>query len=148
MKYIMVDYEHLAPTFDLPDSDDANLFVFASVDQSEISAELSDEIKALGEMAEYIKVSGSEKNAVGLHIAYLIGKLADRDCWAEFEIISNDKVFDPLVEYLTENRIQVVRQNLMQRRLADMQAGKGTTLEEVFRIADEEQADSPSSIKG
>jgi hypothetical protein len=72
-------------------------------------------IQKLGEKAEYIKIDGTGHNALDFHIAFYVGRMAERDPEGHFSIISNDRGFDPLIRYLKGGGISA-------ERLADVAA--------------------------
>lgn len=71
--------------------------------------DLAESLQKLGDHAEYIRISGSGQNALDFHLAYWIGRLAERDPDAYFHIVSKDKGFDPLVKHLKANKILAQR---------------------------------------
>ncbi|EAR21362.1 hypothetical protein NB231_13246 [Nitrococcus mobilis Nb-231] len=67
-------------------------------------------MQALGDAAQYIKISGSGKNSLDFHIAYYIGELAAKEPNAYFHIISHDSGFDPLIKHLKSKKIKAQRE--------------------------------------
>ena len=63
----------------------------------------------MGSKAEYIKISGNGPNALDFHIAFYIGELSAKDPTANFQIISKDSGFDPLIEHLKARKIFAAR---------------------------------------
>jgi hypothetical protein len=85
------------------------VYVFVGSNQSKIPFDLVSAIQKLGEQAEYIKIEGTGHNALDFHIAFYVGRMAERDPEGNFIIVSNDKGFNPLIEYLRDNKISAQR---------------------------------------
>lgn len=108
-KYILIDYENvkavdLEPITDKP----YHLMVFVGASQHKISTDFAMQVQDLG-AAEYVRISGNGHNALDFHIAYMIGRLAEREPDASFHIVSKDRGFDPLITYLKANNIKAGR---------------------------------------
>lgn len=104
--YILVDYENVQPDA-LPKGGEIPLqvYMFVGDRQNKIPFKLAESLQAMGANASYVKIEGNGSNALDFHIAYYIGKLAERDSNAYFHIVSKDKGFDPLIRYLKKNKI-------------------------------------------
>jgi hypothetical protein len=114
--YVFIDFENVQRhdiTFlrDHP----CKIFVFVGSNQSRIPFELVSAIQKLGEQAEYIKIDGTGHNALDFHVAFYVGRMAERDPEGSFFIISKDTGFDPLIRYLKNSGITA-------QRLADVAA--------------------------
>ena len=108
-KYILIDYENvkavdLEPIFDKP----YHLMVFVGASQSKISTDFAMQVQNL-RAAEYVRISGNGHNALDFHIAYMIGRLAEREPDASFHVVSRDRGFDPLITYLKANNVKASR---------------------------------------
>ena len=108
--YILVDYENVQPET-LPKASEIPLQVhlFVGDKQTKIPFDLAESLQALGANASYVKIEGNGSNALDFHIAYFIGKIAERDDNAFFHIVSKDKGFDPLIRYLKKNKVLAQR---------------------------------------
>jgi len=107
--YILIDYENvkaidLRPITDKP----YHLMVFVGASQHKISTDFAMQVQDL-KAAEYVRISGNGHNALDFHIAYMIGRLAEREPDASFHIVSRDRGFDPLITYLKANNIKANR---------------------------------------
>lgn len=107
--YILIDYENvkaidLGPIVDKP----YHLMVFVGASQHKISTDFAMQVQHL-KAAEYVRISGNGHNALDFHIAYMIGRLAEREPDASFHIVSKDRGFDPLITYLKANNIKASR---------------------------------------
>ena len=108
-KYILIDYENvkavdLEPIFDKP----YHLMVFVGASQSKISTDFAMQVQNL-RAAEYVRISGNGHNALDFHIAYMIGRLAEREPDASFHIVSKDRGFDPLITYIKGGKTKISR---------------------------------------
>lgn len=108
--YVLIDYENVQPEnlFLLKDKKFQTL-VFVGSTQRTISTERAIAIHALGNTAEYIKISGNGKNAADFHLAFYIGVLAANESKAVFYIISKDTGFDPLITHLKSKNFKSYR---------------------------------------
>lgn len=107
--YILIDYENvkaidLGPVVDKP----YHLMVFVGASQNKLSTDFAVQMQSL-KSAEYVRIAGNGPNALDFHIAYMIGRLAEREPGASFHIVSKDRGFDPLITYLNANRIRATR---------------------------------------
>lgn len=57
-----------------------------------------------------MKIGGNGPNALDFHIAFYIGRLAEKDPDAYFHIVSKDSGFDPLIKHLKERNIFAQRE--------------------------------------
>lgn len=108
-KYILIDYENvkavdLEPIFDKP----YHLMVFVGASQTRISTDFAMQVQNL-RAAEYVRISGNGHNALDFHIAYMIGRLAEREPDASFHIVSKDRGFDPLINYIKGRNTKITR---------------------------------------
>ena len=108
-KYILIDYENvkavdLEPIFDKP----YHLMVFVGASQTRISTDFAMQVQSL-RAAEYVRISGNGHNALDFHIAYMIGRLAEREPDASFHIVSKDRGFDPLINYIKGRNTKITR---------------------------------------
>ena len=107
--YILIDYENVKVVDVRPITDKSyHLMVFVGASQSKISTDFAMQVQNL-KAAEYVRISGNGHNALDFHIAYMIGRLAEREPEASFHIVSKDRGFDPLITYLTANSIKASR---------------------------------------
>lgn len=108
--YVMIDFESVQPSgLELLRHDHFKVFVFVGANQGKISFETAAALQEMGDRAEYVKVSGSGKNALDFHIAFYIGQLVEKDPKAFFHIISKDSGFDPLIAHLKDKGLLVAR---------------------------------------
>jgi PIN domain-containing protein len=108
--YILIDFENVQPqSLDRLDHDYFKVLVFVGANQGKLAYDVAASLQALGDRAEYIKISGVGANALDFHIAYYIGQRAAHEPSAYFHIISKDTGFDPLIEHLRSKKIYAGR---------------------------------------
>jgi PIN domain len=119
MNYVLIDYENVQPSSLAGLRDERfHVLLFVGERQNKLPYEFAAEVQKLGARAEYIKITGNGPNALDLHIAFHIGRLAETDPQAVFQIISKDTGFDPLIQHLrarkiTAHRSSEISDNLM-----------------------------------
>src|SRR5687767_3510147 len=104
VSYILVDYENVLPNdFDLIPEDGWRLMVFLGALQRPRNAFLKAK-QRLGDYCSYVRVQSAAKNAVDFHIAYYLGVLNDIHPSDSFYVVSKDRGYDPLIEYVKEGK--------------------------------------------
>ena len=104
--YILIDYENVQPkNLAILNGHPFKVIVFVGANQAKIPFDVASSLQALGNNAEYIKIAGNGPNALDFHIAFYVGKLAERDPNCYFHIISKDTGFDPLIKHLKSKNI-------------------------------------------
>jgi hypothetical protein len=110
--YVLIDYENVQPdAIALLNQEHFKVIVFVGTNQTKVSFEIASTLQSMGERVEYIKISGSGKNALDFHIAFYIGKIAAKEPEVCFHVISNDSGFDPLIQHLKSKKILACRSN-------------------------------------
>ena len=108
--FVLIDYENVQPdAMEALDKDHYNVIVFVGSNQARVAYELASVLQRMGDRASYIRISGNGSNALDFHIAYYIGLLSAKEPNAYFHIVSKDKGFDPLIEYLKSKPVLVGR---------------------------------------
>jgi hypothetical protein len=106
--YVLIDYENLQPELlEALDLEHFRVMVFIGANQPKVSVDFASSLQRLGTRAQYVRISGSGRNALDFHIAYYIGELAARNPDSFFHIVSGDKGFAPLLLHLKDRRIYV-----------------------------------------
>jgi hypothetical protein len=108
--YVLIDFENVQPK-ELGAFGDGGFKVMVFVGQAQptIPVGLASALQALGHAGSYIHIEGRGPNALDMHIAYYIGRLAATDPGAAFHIISRDRDYDPLIRHLQAQQIQCTR---------------------------------------
>ena len=100
-RVLLVDFENVQ-TLDLSKlSDDFCITIFVGNTQKSIPFELVIGMQRFGDRLSWIKIDGNGRNALDFHIAYYLGRMAEKSPMSVFFVLSKDKGFDPLVRYMT-----------------------------------------------
>mgnify|MGYP000459040454 FL=1 len=109
--YVLIDFENVQPgNLEVLKQHPFNVVVFVGANQVKVPFDLAAAMQALGDAAQYIKITGTGKNALDFHIAYYVGELATKDPNAYFHIISRDTGFDTLIKHLKARGIKIQRE--------------------------------------
>jgi hypothetical protein len=107
IEYILVDYENTQPKADevaLIRAESQRLWIFRGPGQKKYEAEFSEALLLLGkDVARVVRCEKSGANALDMHIAFELGRLAAGDAGAtavEFIVVSKDTDYEPLLQYL------------------------------------------------
>ena len=108
--YVLIDYENVQPEAMAGLCEDHfKVLVFVGENQSKVTFEVASALQQMGDLAEYVKITGNGKNALDFHIAYYLGQLALKAPDAFFHIVSKDTGFDPLIQHLKAHKILACR---------------------------------------
>lgn len=77
--------------------------VFAGASQKSVSLDLVIAGQKLNPPAEWIRASGSGHNALDFHIAFELGRLAERGERGPVYVVSKDKGYDPLIAHVRKD---------------------------------------------
>lgn len=111
INYVLIDFENVQPgNLELLQAHPFKVLVFVGANQTKVPFDLASAMQTLGDSAQYIKISGTGKNALDFHIAYYVGELAAKDPGAYFHIISRDTGFDTLIKHLKGRSIKIQRE--------------------------------------
>jgi hypothetical protein len=104
--YILIDFENVQPDkIGALDTGAFKIKVFVGAKQSRVALGLASALQPMGNAVEYVQIEGSGRNALDLHIAYYIGRLAVEEPGAVFHIVSRDTDYDPLIDHLKGKKI-------------------------------------------
>ncbi|MBP6012702.1 MAG: hypothetical protein KBA31_10780 [Alphaproteobacteria bacterium] len=108
--YILIDFENVQPDkIGALDTGAFKIKVFVGAKQSRVALGLASALQPMGNAVEYVQIEGSGRNALDLHIAYYIGRLAVEEPGAVFHIVSKDTDYDPLIDHLKGKKIHCHR---------------------------------------
>lgn len=111
--YILIDYENVQPkslsVLQGVPNQAFRIMVFVGADQSKLPIELVSSMQGFGDKAQYVRITGSGRNALDFHIAYYLGALTERDPKGIFHVISKDTGYDQLIKHLKGKKINVAR---------------------------------------
>ncbi|MCX7257776.1 MAG: PIN domain-containing protein [Polaromonas sp.] len=100
-QYICIDWENVQPeVFPSLHAEHVNMLVFVGAQQGKLSFPVVEAVQKMGSRAQYVKVTQPGNNALDMHIAFYLGKIASEKPTAYFHIISKDTDYDPLVQHL------------------------------------------------
>ncbi|MGR2740927.1 PIN domain-containing protein [Billgrantia sp. Q4P2] len=109
--YVLIDFENVQPSnLEVLKQHPFKVVVFVGENQVKIPFDLAAAMQTLGDAAQYIKITGTGKNALDFHIAYYIGEFSATDSGAYFHIISRDTGFDTLIKHLKSRGIKIQRE--------------------------------------
>ncbi len=107
---VLIDFENVQPdSIEALDHEHFQVLLFCGASQTKVPLEVASTLQKFGTRAQYIRIAGTGPNALDFHIAYYIGRLSSEDPGTFFHIVSRDKGFDPLIQYLKAKRILAVR---------------------------------------
>ena len=108
--YVMIDFESVQPSdLALLDAEHFRVMVFVGANQTRIATAFAEAMQKLASRGEYLRISGSGRNALDFHIAFHIGRIAVAEPEAYFHVISKDTGFDPLIEHLKGRKVLAAR---------------------------------------
>lgn len=107
---ILIDYENLQiRNLDLLYNLDSEICVFTGPMQKNYSAELVQSAQKFGERLKWIPTSRAGSNALDFHIAYYLGQMSLCMPKPFFHIISKDKGFDALIDFMKSKGLFIDR---------------------------------------
>lgn len=108
--FVLIDYENVQ-TEDLRwlNQPHMNVLLFVGALQKKISTKLAVQMQELGSRAQYIQLEATGQNALDMCIAHHTGFILARMPTARFFIISKDKGYDPLIQFLTNRGVPIER---------------------------------------
>jgi PIN domain len=107
-RYVLIDYENVQPgTLARLDPKRHAIRVFVGANQSKMPTSLITAMQQFDHRC--IQIAASGRNALDLHIAYYIGRIAVSEPGASFHIVSKDAGFDPLMGHLKSEGIAAER---------------------------------------
>lgn len=108
--YVLIDYESVQPEDLLAlRHDHFRVIVFVGAHQNKVAYGMAAALQQMGPNAQYVKISGTGPNALDFHIAFYVGRLAEREPEAYFHIVSKDAGFDPLIGHLKAQKLRAMR---------------------------------------
>lgn len=108
--YVLVDFENVQPrNLELLAKHPFKIYVFVGANQTKVPYDLASAMQHFGKEAKYIKITGNGPNALDFHIACYLGELYSKEPSANFNIVSKDTGFDPLIAHLNNRQVKVQR---------------------------------------
>ena len=107
--YVLIDYENVQPDiWHIADDFEVDVTVFVGPRQR-VNPKTSEVIHRMDTRGEVIKVCNAGPNALDFHLAFHLGQLVMSDATSTFEIVSNDKGYDSLINQLAAKGVQIQR---------------------------------------
>lgn len=107
---ILIDFENIQPkNLALLRGRPVRLRIFVGSQQTRVPIDLAETLQVLGERAEYVRIAGTGRNALDLHIAYYAGRLLAQQPDAQIYILSKDRDYDILLKHLREQGLHCRR---------------------------------------
>lgn len=113
--YIFIDSENCNPTAtpDFLTPTDSRVYIFVGPNHSSVHLGIAMLAQKLGDMAKFIKLDFSGKNALDFLIAYHVGYIFSEDKRATITIYSNDSGYDSLIEHLQSKKFDIKRREVV-----------------------------------
>lgn len=98
---VLVDWENVQPEL-LPalNLENTRLLVFIGPHQNKLPFSMVQAMQMLGARAQYVQVSKQGNDALDMHIAFYMGRLAGELEDVYFHVIAKDRDYDPLIAHL------------------------------------------------
>ena len=104
--FVLIDSENVKPdNIAKLKHQQFRVFVFVGANMKRLDFPVVDAVQSLGSNGKYVQISGNGPSALDFHIAFYIGKLSAEHPGAYFHVISKDTGFDPLINYLKDQKI-------------------------------------------
>jgi hypothetical protein len=106
LTHILVDFENVQPSaadIALVRDERLRLTIFRGPGQMKYAADVAEAWQPLGAKVSFIRCARAGRNAVDMHIAFILGELVAMQApgpAARFVIVSRDTDFDPLLTYI------------------------------------------------
>lgn len=112
--YILIDYENVRPD-DLGalHTRPVRVCLFVGDPEASLPFDLVSSVQAFGDRATYVPVTGDGRRALELHIAFRLGRLAERDPEGYLHVVSPDENLDVLIAPLRAAGMRVRRENTL-----------------------------------
>ena len=108
--YVLIDFENVQPKeLGAFGGGGYKVMVFVGQGQASVPVGLASAVQELGHAGSYVQIEGRGPNALDMHIAYYIGRIAATDPGAVFHVISRDRDYDPLIRHLKVRHIECTR---------------------------------------
>lgn len=107
MNHVFVDFENIA-TLDASVIGDKSVsfYLLVGANQKKLDIEIVEKLIHHSDSVQLIRRTGSGKNALDFTLAYYVGRAAVTDPTGYFNIISQDKGYQPLIDHLESRKIK------------------------------------------
>ena len=108
-KYLYIDYENVQDVQTEAISDDMKVMIVVGVNQTKVPLSLVQATQPFGQRVQWVQVGGQGRDALDFFIAYYIGRDVCQRPDKEYIIYSKDAGYDPLINHLTEEKVNISR---------------------------------------
>ena len=108
-EYLYIDYENVQDINVNVIKDNMKVKIIVGENQTKVPLELVQITQPLGDIIEWVKVSGRGKNALDFFIAFYLGGDVEREKNKTFIIYSKDTGYDPLIIHLKKLKVKASR---------------------------------------
>ena len=108
-KLLLVDLENKQKVDLSPLDDSFRAIIFVGANQNPPKASTKPATAQRFSRVDFLKISGSGKNALDFHIAFELGRTFEKAPDTQCFVLSGDKGFDPLLNYLNANGMRCKR---------------------------------------
>ena len=110
-KMLIVDFENVQQ-FDLSRLDENyHVVIVTGSGQKSVPVGLVASAQKLGGRLEWQRVEGNGKNALDFYIAFKLGRLIEKSPSLQCIVLSKDKGFDPLIQFINKDGMKCKRIN-------------------------------------
>lgn len=110
MNHVFVDFENVHQVdLTLIGAKGVSFTLMVGPKQTKLDTDLVERLMEHSASVQLVKLKSSAKNAVDFALAYYLGRAALADPTAYFHIIAKDAGYDPLIDHLREQSIDVRR---------------------------------------
>jgi hypothetical protein len=107
--YLLIDFENVSD-IDFSGIDrNTNILIFHGVNQTKANLDLVKQTQTFGDKLKWIKIEGSGKNNLDLHLTYFLGKRVSEHAKGKFFILSKDKDYDNLIKFIQKRKVNCKR---------------------------------------
>lgn len=106
---ILIDYENSSAIPAFKAQDICKIIIIVGSNQNKIPFETVQKLQKLGDKVEWIQLNETGKNALDFFITYYLGLYIARHPGKVFKIYTKDKGFDPLINHLKKDKIEITR---------------------------------------
>ena len=124
IRNILVDLENVPHALDRitrPTDVDLFVYIFHNENQQKRATSIKLALSEKQILATTIQIAGEGKNALDFHIAFFLGFLIRERPQEEYQILSNDTGFDPLVSFTNSNGGKVSRIEISKNKIVQPQ---------------------------
>lgn len=133
-KILIVDFENVQ-RFDLSRLDENHhVVIVTGAGQKNVPVGLVASAQKFGSQLEWQQVEGSGKNALDFYIAFKLGRLMEKSPSMECIVLSKDKGFDPLIQFINKNGMKCKRINSILELEHDKPISGGSNYNRVLEL--------------